>query len=41
MNCPNDKMLMDEIRIPQIKIWFLVLRRANIKRECSMCGYKQ
>ncbi len=47
MICPeiiNGKkcgMMMEEFTIPKIKVWFLVLRRAKIRRECSGCGYEQ
>lgn len=32
---------MDEFHIQAIKIWFVTLRRAKIRRECSICGFEQ
>lgn len=37
--CPNDGMTLDEYLIEPIKIWFLTLRRAKIRKDCPRCGY--
>jgi len=41
MICPEDGMMMDTFLIPQIKIFWFVLRRNRLIAICPICGYEQ
>ena len=41
MNCPEDGMMLEEYELPEIKWWFIILRKRKIRRECDVCAFEQ